>query len=216
MTIRTYHQQDRFEATFSTKVNEYNRIQYAVSAVQQWLNLRLQLMGVLVTSGVSFLAVYLHYYNVGEISSSLVGLSLVYSLSLTGLLNGAVQAFAQTEMDIISVERVRHLITISGEQFDEHSDDLSLEADYSWPMTGVISFDNVSMRYQPEANLALDNISFDTVSGEHVAIVGRTGSGKSSIFQVLFRLTNIEAGTIFIDGIDISKLSIETLRYFLL
>lgn len=73
-----------------------------------------------------------------------------------------------------------------------------------WPVHGQIEFSNVSMRYRPTLEPSVSKLSFEVQPGMKVGIVGRTGSGKSSILQILFRLTEIFEGQVKIDGVDIS------------
>ncbi|CAG2120050.1 unnamed protein product, partial [Medioppia subpectinata] len=101
VTIRAFANTNRFMREMYRKLDVNNKIQYSSGAVGQWLNLRLQLLGNLISSGVALLAVGLHFWLHQTLDSGLVGLALVYSLSVTGLLNGAVQSFTQTEMDMI-------------------------------------------------------------------------------------------------------------------
>lgn len=77
---------------------------------------------------------------------------------------------------------------------------------------GQITFEKVSMRYRKHLDLALRKVSFTIAAGERIGVVGRTGSGKSSIIQVLFRMNEIESGAVMIDGQDISKPGIHALR----
>lgn len=81
-----------------------------------------------------------------------------------------------------------------------------------WPKKGVIEFDQVEMRYRNDLAPALRDVSLCTRPGEHIGIVGRTGAGKSSAIQCLFRLYELEKGCITIDGVDISKLRLHKLR----
>jgi ABC-type multidrug transport system fused ATPase/permease subunit len=101
-----------------------------------------------------------------------------------------------------------------------------------WPTKGEVAFRNVTMRYHPEAQPALCNLSFVASGGMRVGICGRTGSGKSSTFATLFRLVDIESnGSIIgetstafeslmtwldpcgpVDGRDIRNLPRQTLR----
>ena len=76
---------------------------------------------------------------------------------------------------------------------------------------GIVEFRNVYMRYAPELPYALHNLSFITKSAEKIGIVGRTGAGKSTILQSLFRICEPE-GEVLIDGVNSAELGLHTLR----
>lgn len=82
----------------------------------------------------------------------------------------------------------------------------------NWPSEGRISFKNVTLKYRPELDPALCNLSFECDSQERVGIVGRTGSGKSSLLVSLFRMVELSEGAVLIDGIDISRIGLHDLR----
>ena len=81
-----------------------------------------------------------------------------------------------------------------------------------WPWNGGITFVNASMRYREDFDPVLKGVSVSISPGESVGIVGRTGSGKSTLFRVLLRLSELEAGQILIDGVDIARIGLDTLR----
>ncbi|KAG7349488.1 multidrug ABC transporter permease/ATPase [Nitzschia inconspicua] len=82
-----------------------------------------------------------------------------------------------------------------------------------WPWKGGVVFKNVSMRYNEVSPLVLNDVSLMVPPGSTLGVVGRTGSGKSSLLLTLFRIVEIEGGgSIEIDGVDIRSVSIETLR----
>ncbi|CAN0272779.1 unnamed protein product [Discosporangium mesarthrocarpum] len=82
-----------------------------------------------------------------------------------------------------------------------------------WPWEGQIEFkDGVTMRYRPDTELVLKGVSLTIRPGEKLGIVGRTGSGKSTLMQVLFRMVDAEGGTIAIDGIDTKTIGLSALR----
>jgi len=85
-----------------------------------------------------------------------------------------------------------------------------------WPWGGDVSFENVSMRYNSNAPLVLKDLFVNIPKGTTLGVVGRTGSGKSSLLVSLFRLTEIEggrdSGEISIDGIDVRSVDLQTLR----
>ena len=84
--------------------------------------------------------------------------------------------------------------------------------DKSWPQKGELVFDNVSLRYRPGLPLSLDGLSFKVNHGERCAIVGRTGAGKSTLTTALFRLVEVEEGSISLDGVDLSTLGLSDVR----
>ena len=81
-------------------------------------------------------------------------------------------------------------------------------------LTGEISFKNLSFKYPDGSFNVLNDITFDIHAGENVGIVGRTGSGKTTLVDLLLRTYNVPDGTVFLDGIDINKIPIKTVRKY--
>jgi ATP-binding cassette subfamily C (CFTR/MRP) protein 4 len=84
----------------------------------------------------------------------------------------------------------------------------------NWPSQGRITFNNVCMSYSkdPHAPLALNHITLTILPAEKIGIVGRTGAGKSSFMQTLFRMGTLVDGVITIDDIDISTVGLDDVR----
>lgn len=80
------------------------------------------------------------------------------------------------------------------------------------PVSGAIRFDNVSFTYDDTNITALQNISFEVLPGQTLAIIGKTGSGKSTILELIGRLYDVTSGTIYIDESPIPKLHLNTIR----
>ena len=101
-----------------------------------------------------------------------------------------------------SVKRNQNYVELSG---DDDDDTVAVSMD-SWPTAGKIEFRKVSMRYRSDLPKTLRGLSFTIPAGSSVGIVGRTGAGKSSLIQALFRLTPIESdgGQILIDDMNIT------------
>ena len=81
-----------------------------------------------------------------------------------------------------------------------------------WPNKGQIKFERVSMKYREELDPILNDLSFEILPGEKIGVVGRTGAGKSSLIQALFRMVEYHKGRIQIDGINIKDIGLHTLR----
>jgi ATP-binding cassette subfamily C (CFTR/MRP) protein 1 len=113
-----------------------------------------------------------------------------------------------------NVERIQHYTLLEPEPNTNHHDE-SDPLPPSWPSEGAIEFADVKLRYRPELSLVLKGISFKVRPGEKVGIIGRTGAGKSSITQALFRTVNYEGG-IWVDGRDIRSIDLETVIIMIL
>ena len=95
---------------------------------------------------------------------------------------------------------------------DENNDIGSICVPPEWPNAGTIEFKNVYLRYQKDGVFALKGINASIPGGSKFVIVGRTGSGKSSLISTIVRLRRIDSGTIMIDGQDISRMETCLLR----
>ena len=139
---------------------------------------------------------------------------ILFSQRLFDPLRQLAERFTQIQGGLTAVERI-------GELLDEPLDIVEL-ADSSRSAAarrsglqgrspGEVVFESVSFAYRSDDPI-LDKLSFRIAAGEHVAIVGPTGSGKSTVIRLLCRLYEPQAGRILLDGVDIRELPIATLR----
>jgi len=143
------------------------------------------------------------------VDSGLVGLVLSYSLNVTGSLNWAVRSGSEVETNIVSVERILHYVNLEPESPNELPQDHLSE---QWPSTGRVEFRSYGMRYRPDLDLVLKDISMTLNPAEKVGVCGRTGAGKSSLLLALFRIIEPTNGTIIIDDVDITTIGLRKLR----
>ncbi|ESN92206.1 hypothetical protein HELRODRAFT_194351 [Helobdella robusta] len=207
--IRAHRQAKRFHLEFIRCLDLNQRAQFASRTIAQWLNIRFQMIGVALIAGVSILAVLQNQF--GSVDPALVGLAISYVLSITNLLGGLILSFTETEKMMISVERL-----------DEYIKDIPMEEEAGlnyaneippdWPTVGVVKFTDVTVKYRPHLPPAIKNVSFETRPGERIGVIGRTGSGKSSLFLALMRLVPLNSGAIFVDGVDCSALDLRKFR----
>lgn len=135
---------------------------------------------------------------------------LVYTLSAAQLFANLVSLYAQVEIEMNNAERVLHY---ANDIPLEPSPRLPTDPEPPWPSRGVIVFDRVSLRYSPGGPLVLEDLSISIKAGEKIGVIGRTGAGKSSLLQALFRMVELESGSIKVDGRDITHLGLDTVSH---
>ncbi|XP_044727627.1 ATP-binding cassette sub-family C member 4-like isoform X2 [Chrysoperla carnea] len=138
-----------------------------------------------------------------------VGLAITQSISLTGMFQWGMRQSTELENQMTSVERVLEYQDLESEPALESEPDRKPPP--SWPSKGEVEFRNVYLRYSPMDPPVLRHLSFRILPKQKVGIVGRTGAGKSSLINALFRLTDLE-GEILLDGIDTQSLGLHDLR----
>lgn len=140
-----------------------------------------------------------------------VGLAITQAMAMTGMVQWGMRQSAELENTMTAVERVVEYETVDPEDELESSPDN--KPPKTWPENGAISFDKLSLRYFPDptSELVLKDLDFDILPSEKIGIVGRTGAGKSSLINALFRLSYNE-GSIIIDQRDTESMGLHDLR----
>ncbi|XP_029926660.1 ATP-binding cassette sub-family C member 2 [Myripristis murdjan] len=202
--IRAYGHQERFLKHNEVTIDENLKSVYPWIVSNRWLAIRLEFLGNLVVFFSSLFAVI----SRNSLNSGLVGLSISYALNVTQTLNWLVRMTSELETNIVAVERVSEYTEIESEA--EWVTDI--QPPEQWPDAGRLQFENYKVRYRPELDLVLHGITCDIDTTEKIGIVGRTGAGKSSLTNCLFRIIEAAEGRIFIDGVDISTIGLHHLR----
>jgi ATP-binding cassette subfamily C (CFTR/MRP) protein 4 len=210
-TIRSNNAIGFFQAKFKDAHDAHSRAFFAFIAASRWVGFRMDSIVFLFVVLVSYLSVLFHVKNWFPIDPTILGLSLSMLLQLAGMFQWCIRQSAEAVNQMVSVERVLAFGDLEPEAALELGTDKAV-LDQGWPTKGSVDYEDLSVRYRSSLPLALDNVSFSIPGGARVGIVGRTGSGKSTIVQTFFRLLEAETGRILIDGEDISKLGLHTLR----
>ena len=113
-------------------------------------------------------------------------------------------------MNMNSVERIRDYLNVDPEAA-AHSPP-GQGPPKSWPQAGHIKVEHLTLRYAPDLPAVIHDVSFEVQPGAKVAVVGRTGAGKSTIATAFFRFLEAESGRIIIDDIDIAAIGLQELR----
>lgn len=204
-TIRAYGVEGRFMKQNLAAIDNNNRPFFYLWVANRWLSFRVDAVGCMV---MLFAGIFV-LLSVGRIDAGLAGLSLSYAISFSESALWIVRLYANVEMNMNSVERLQEYLEVEQEPPYEIKE---TEPEPNWPDRGVISVNDVSLRYAPELPRVIKNVTFEVELNHKVGIVGRTGAGKSTIITAFFRFLDPETGSIKIDGIDISKIGLRNLR----
>ncbi|XP_045873885.1 ATP-binding cassette sub-family C member 8 isoform X6 [Meles meles] len=207
-TIRAF----RYEAKFQQKLLEYtdsnNIASLFLTAANRWLEVRMEYIGacVVLIAAVTSISNSLHR----ELSAGLVGLGLTYALMVSNYLNWMVRNLADMEIQLGAVKRIHGLLKTEAESYEGLLAPSLIPK--NWPDQGKIQIQNLSVRYDSSLKPVLKHVNALISPGQKIGICGRTGSGKSSFSLAFFRMVDMFEGRIIIDGIDIAKLPLHTLR----
>ncbi|XP_077091657.1 ATP-binding cassette sub-family C member 8 isoform X2 [Siphateles boraxobius] len=207
-TIRAFRHEQKFKKKLLEHTDANNISSLFLTAANRWLEVRMEYVGAFVVLIAAVASITSALYR--QLSAGLVGLGLTYALMVSNYLNWIVRNLADMEVQLGCVKRVSALIHTDAENYDGLMTPAQVPA--GWPKYGEIQIQNLSVRYDTSLRPVLRHVNAHIKPGQKVGICGRTGSGKSSFSLALFRMVDSFEGQIIIDGIDIAKLPLQTLR----
>lgn len=200
--IRAFGEQDWFKREFLQKLEKSTQAFYTHYFVNRWFSTRLPLIGAAISMFTAMGIVFAVKFS--WLSAGIAGLITLYALDFWKHLNWGIRIFSDLESRMTSVERLKFYGDLPSEkEFSTDSDEI---------LSGELTFDHVKLRYADHLPYVLKDVSFHIPSGARAGIVGRTGSGKSTLFQAVYRFVHFDEGDIRIDGKSIRALPLETLR----
>ncbi|XP_071693711.1 putative ABC transporter C family member 15 [Rutidosis leptorrhynchoides] len=205
-TIRAFQQQDRFIEKNLCLIDNHSRPWFHNVAAIEWLCFRLNQLSNFVFA---FSLVLLVTLPDGIIDPSIAGLAVTYGINLNVQQAAVIWNICNAENKMISVERVLQYSKLTSEAPLVIEDS---RPSNEWPENGTISFTNLQIRYADHLPSVLKNITCTFPGKKKVGVVGRTGSGKSTLIQAIFRVVEPTEGFITIDGVDICKIGLHDLR----
>ncbi|XP_057483470.1 ABC transporter C family member 10-like isoform X2 [Actinidia eriantha] len=206
MTIRAFGEEDRFFAEYLHLIDRNASPFFHGFSANEWLIQRLEMICAIVLSSSALAMIMSH---LGASDSGYIGMALSYGLSLNVYLVSSVQSQCMLANLVISVERLEQYMHIPSEAPEV------IECNrpaLNWPSIGKVEICDLKVRYRPNAPLVLRGISCVFEGGHKIGIVGRTGSGKTTLIGALFRLVEPSEGHIVIDNVNISTIGLHDLR----
>jgi ABC-type multidrug transport system fused ATPase/permease subunit len=205
--INTFQVQEVFETKMDTLLDQFQSAAYLKQCLSIWVNLRLQFLASLISLVVMLVAIWTHS---DSSAVAFVGLAISASTGIALNLYEILIWFGNGESEMNSVER---LLYYCHELPSENIDGEIMKLKMDWPKSGTIEFKNIQLVFPKRPDYpVLEGITFRINDSEQIAVVGRTGAGKSSLLTVLLRLIEPSDGKIHVDGFDISKIALQTLR----
>ncbi|RXN19761.1 ATP-binding cassette sub-family C member 9-like isoform X3 [Labeo rohita] len=203
-TIRAFRHEARFKQRMLELTDTNNTAYLFLSAANRWLEVRTDYLGAVIVLTAAVAAIWT------SPESSLVGLGLTYALTVTNYLNWVVRNLADLEVQMAAVKKVDSFLSTESENYEGSMDVSQVPED--WPQHGEIKIHDLCVRYDTMLKPVLKHVNAHINPGQKVGICGRTGSGKSSLSLAFFNMVDVFDGRIVIDGIDICKLPLQTLR----
>ncbi|RAL06916.1 P-loop containing nucleoside triphosphate hydrolase protein [Aspergillus homomorphus CBS 101889] len=201
VTIRAFSKSDAYTSMIYNRINAHAQAWWAMLLFNRWLSFRMNLVGALFATLTA--AVILSLPN---ISASLAGFALSFSLLFNSAIAMALRNYTDVELSMNATERV---IEYSNIELENQG---GVNPPASWPTEGRLEVQDLVVGYAPDLPPVLKGLSFNVEKNQRVGVVGRTGAGKSSLTLALFRILEAREGQVLIDGLDIAKLTLHSLR----
>nr|XP_055029295.1 cystic fibrosis transmembrane conductance regulator [Misgurnus anguillicaudatus] len=215
-TIRAFERQAYFENLFQKALNTHTATWFLYLSSLRWFLFRSDILFVFFFTLTAWIAVGTNQDKPGEI-----GIVICLAMLILGTFQWCVATSIAVDGMMRSVDRVFKFIDLPSETPKSKLDqgkgsDLIIEnvdarTDTVWPNHGQIDVRNLTVRYTEAGHAVLKNLSFTAEGGQRVGILGRTGSGKSSLFNALLRLVYTD-GDISIDGVNWNKMPLQKWR----
>ncbi len=202
VVIRAFKREKYFNQEFLEKLQKSTQAFHTHVILNRWFSTRLPIVGSLISTITLLAIVYSTYQH--WLAAGVAGLITLYALQFWRYLNWGIRIFSDLESRMTSVERLSFYSDLLPEKEFSPSELI--------PQSGKLEFRNIQLRYANHLPYVLNGVSFEIASGSKVGVVGRTGSGKSTLFQAVYRFVHFDQGDILLDGKSIRDYSIYNLR----
>lgn len=204
-TIRAFGWSDAWLKDNHRRLDLSQKPYYLMYCIQRWLQVVLDLF----VAALALLLVSFSLTMSGTTSSAAIGLALVNLIGFNQSLTMLVEEWTELETSLGAISRLKWFSKSTADENKPSEKDTPAS---SWPERGSVKLDHVSASYAEGSPPILRDISLEIEPGKRVGICGRSGSGKSSLILALVHLLDLESGSIWVDGVDISTIPREELR----
>lgn len=200
-TIRAFSKTDIYIERMFRKVDAHSTTFWHLWAFNRWMGWRMSLVGGFFATIVAVLIIVLP-----NIDASLAGFALSFALEYGQTVIWTIRHYTNLELDMNAAERIIEYSNLPTESLD------GIDPPAHWPSEGRLEVNGLVVGYAEDLPPVLKGLTFRAERNERIGVVGRTGAGKSSLTLAIFRFLEPREGSIHIDGLDISKIKLHTLR----
>lgn len=200
-TIRGFDKAQTYIERMYTRLDDWSTATWHLWLFNRWVSWKMNLVGTVYSVFVAVLIL-----ATPSMDAALAGFALAFALEFANSIMWTVRLYANVELNMNAAERIIEYTELPTESLEGKAPPAA------WPTQGRIEVDDLVVSYAPDLPPVLKGLTFNVNAQERVGVVGRTGAGKSSLTLALFRFLEARSGTIYIDGQDISKISLHDLR----
>ncbi|OHE96667.1 ABC transporter [Colletotrichum orchidophilum] len=201
MTIRGSDKAQTYIDSMYSRLDDYGMASWHLWLFNRWMGWRMSLIGAMFSTAVGFVVL-----GSPSMGAALAGFTLSFALEFSQAIVWSIRHYANIELDMNAAERVVEYSDLKTE------DQGGVEPPATWPTEGKLEVKNLVVSYAEDLSPVLKGLTFSVNKNERIGVVGRTGAGKSSLTLALFRFLEARSGSIFVDGLDISKIKLHELR----
>ena len=200
-TIRAFDKSSTYINRMYSKIDDHSTSFWHLWAFNRWMGWRMSLVGGFFATFVAIMILC-----IDDIDAALAGFALSFALEYGSQVIWTIRHYANLELDMNAAERIIEYSNLTTESLD------GADPPAAWPSEGRLEVNDLVVGYAPDLPPVLKGLTFSVKRNERIGVVGRTGAGKSSLTLALFRFLEAREGTIHIDGLDISKIKLHSLR----
>lgn len=207
-TIRAYGKTNEFIQQLVLISQDFAKATLLQSRILRWLNLRLKVTSEFFTLTITIIAIY--FVTIGKIGVGQAGFLMSLTIGLDSIMQWLTRSLSMIESKMVSIERIIEYKNLPSEH---KINEISLKNNTkNWPNQGEVIIKNLVASYREDLPIIINNLNITFQAGKKIGIIGRTGAGKSTLFQAFYRMVYFHSGEIIVDGIDITKIPLEDAR----